>query len=148
MYSKILIATDGSDLASKAVDHGLRLAESVGAAVVIVTVTEAWSPLEMADDIQAGVLDATKVYEDAVARSAKAIIEDAMDRAVSASVVFETRHVKDCRPADGIMNTAELEACDLIVMASHGRRGLQRMLLGSQAAEVITLSKRPVLVIR
>jgi len=148
MYSKILIATDGSELAGEAVEHGLRLAESVGATVVIVTVTEAWSPLEMADDIQAGILDATKVYEDAAARSAKAILEEAANRAASTGVVSETRHVKDRKPAEGIMNTAELEECGLIVMATHGRRGLQRVLLGSQTAEVIALSKRPVLVIR
>ena len=148
MYSKILIATDGSELAGEAVEHGIRLAESVGATVVIVTVTEAWSPLEMADDIQAGILDATKVYEDAAARSAKAILEEAANRAASTGVVSETRHVKDRKPAEGIMNTAELEECGLIVMATHGRRGLQRVLLGSQTAEVIALSKRPVLVIR
>ena len=148
MYSKILIATDGSDLADKAIDHGLRLAESVGAAVVIVTVIEAWSPLEMADDVQAGKLDAIQVYEDAAARSAKAILENATNRSASTGVACETRHVKDRKPADGIMYTAELEECDLIVMASHGRRGLQRMLLGSQTAEVIALSKQPVLVIR
>jgi len=148
MYSKILIATDGSELAGEAVEHGIRLAESVGATVVIVTVTEAWSPLEMADDIQAGILDATKVYEDAAARSAKAILEEAAKMAASTGVVSETRHVKDRKPAEGIMNTAELEECGLIVMATHGRRGLQRVLLGSQTAEVIALSKRPVLVIR
>ena len=148
MYSKILIATDGSDLAGEAVEHGLRLAESVGAAIVLVTVTEPWSPLEMANDVQAGTLDAIQVYEDAVARSAKAILENATNRAASTSVVSETRHVKDSKPAEGIMNTAELEECDLIVLASHGRRGFQRMLLGSQTAAVIALSKRPVLVLR
>jgi nucleotide-binding universal stress UspA family protein len=148
MYSKILIATDGSELAGEAVEHGLRLAKSVGATVIIVTVTEFWSPLEMADDVQAGILEPIQLYEDAVARTAKAILEDATNRAASTGVVSETRHVKDRKPAEGIMNTAELEECDLIVMATHGHRGLQRMLLGSQTAEVIALSKRPVLVIR
>jgi nucleotide-binding universal stress UspA family protein len=148
MYSKILIATDGSDLAGKAVEHGLRLAKSVGATVVIVTVTELWSPLEMADDVQAGILEPIQLYEDAVARTAQAILEDATNRAASTGVAYETRHVKDRKPAEGIMNTSELEECDLIVMATHGHRGLQRMLLGSQTAEVIALSKRPVLVIR
>ena len=148
MYTRILIATDGSDLAGKAVEYGLRLAESVGAAVVILTVTEFWSPLEMADDIKAGRLDAIQAYEDASARSARAILEDATTRAASMGVAFESRHVKDRKPAEGIMDTAELEDCDLIIMASHGLRGLQRMLIGSQTAEVIALSKRPVLVLR
>ena len=148
MYNRILIATDGSDLAGQAVEHGLRLAESVGATVVIVTVTELWFPHGMAEDVNAGRLDAIQVYEDVAARSAKTILEDATTRAVSMGVVSETRHVKDRKPAEGIMDTAELEECDLIIMASHGRRGLQRMLLGSQTAEVIALSKLPVLVLR
>lgn len=148
MYAKILIATDGSELAGKAVEHGLRLAKSVGAAVVFVTVTEVWSALEIAEDLEEGNLDAVQVYETAAARSAAAILEDATARAETAGVVFETRHVKDRKPAEGIMDTAELEECDLIVMASHGHRGLKKMLIGSQTAEVITLSKRPVLVLR
>ncbi len=147
MYSRILIATDGSDLAGEAVEHGLGLAKSVGAAVVIVTVTELWSPLEMAGDVQAGELDPIQVYEDAVSRQAKAILDDVTKRAASKGVVSETRHVKDRKPAEGILETAELEECDLIVMASHGRSGLQGMLIGSQTAKVVALSKRPVLVL-
>ena len=148
MYGKILIATDGSELAGKAVEHGLRLAKSVGASVVFVTVTEVWSALEIAEDLEERSLDAVQAYETAAARSAAAILEDATARAETAGVAFETRHVKDRKPAEGIMDTAELEECDLIVMASHGHRGLKKMLIGSQTAEVITLSKRPVLVLR
>ncbi len=148
MYEKILIATDGSELAGRAVEHGLQLAKSVGAAVVFVTVTEIWSALEIAGDFERGNLDAVRAYEDATARSAEAILESATTRAAAMGVVSETRHVRDRKPAEGILDTAELEECDLIVMASHGHRGLKKMLIGSQTAEVITLSKRPVLVLR
>jgi nucleotide-binding universal stress UspA family protein len=70
------------------------------------------------------------------------------EQADSIGVVSKTRHVKERKPAEGIFDTAELEDCDLIVMASNGRRGLQKMLFGSQTSEVIALSKRPVLVLR
>lgn len=148
MYSRILIATDGSDLAGQAVDHGLRLAKALGASVVIVTVTEFWSALEMAQESRTGRRDVIQHYEAAAAQSARMILDDAARRAEAAGVAHEERHVPDARPAEGIMDTAELESCDLIVMASHGRRGIQRMLIGSQTAEVIALSKTPVLVLR
>lgn len=148
MYRKILIATDGSDLAGKAVDHGLELAKAVGADVVFVTVTELWPALGIAADIEGGKLDAVEIYEAAAAQSAQTILEEATKRAAAAEVTCSSRHVKDRKPAEGIMATAELENCDLIVMASHGRRGIQKILIGSQTAEVITLSKRPVLVLR
>ena len=148
MYQKILIATDGSELADVAVEHGVRLAESVGAKVVFLTVTELWSALRMSNEIEQGKLDAVKAYEDAESSTAEAILEGAAAKAAAIGVPSESLHVRDRRPAEGILDTAELEECDLIVMASHGRRGLGKMLLGSQTAEVLALSTRPVLVLR
>ena len=148
MYRRILIATDGSKLAQVAVEHGLELAQSVGAAAIFVTITEPWSALEMAGAAEQGRPEAIQAYEDAAARSAETILEDAKSLAQSIGVVSETRHVRDRPPAEGILETAESEQCDLIVMASHGRRGLGRMLLGSQTAEVLAHSKKPVLVLR
>ena len=148
MYKRILIATDGSELADRAVIHGLLLAESVGATVILLTVTEVWSALLMSSDIERGNLEAVEAYEDAETRSAEMILEGAKERANSVGMDCEIRHVRDRKPAEGILETAELEDCDLIVMASHGRRGLGRMLLGSQTAEVLAYSKVPVLVLR
>lgn len=148
MYKKILIATDGSDQAESAVEHGLHLAKSLGAKVVFVTVTEPWSPLDVAAEAEQGNFDAIQVYEEAMALSAKAILKRAEQLAASISVGAEALHVKDRQPAEGILEIAELENCELIIMASHGRRGIQKMLLGSQASEVISLSTRPVLVVR
>ena len=68
--------------------------------------------------------------------------------AKAAGVSCETVHVKDQHPAEGIIAAAKDKACDLIVMASHGRRGLGRLLLGSQANEVLTHSKVPALIVR
>jgi nucleotide-binding universal stress UspA family protein len=63
-------------------------------------------------------------------------------------VSCETLHVRDSHPADGIIMAASQKGCDLIVMASHGRRGVDRLLLGSQANEVLTRSKVPALIVR
>lgn len=148
VYKKILVATDGSELAGHAIDHGIALAKAVGAKVVFVTVTEQWSALEIAGEYESGDLGAIESYEAAAAKSAERILENCTKRAEAAGIVSETRHVADRRPAEGIMETSEKEDCDLIVIATHGRRGVRKMLIGSQTAEVIALSKRPVLVLR
>lgn len=147
MYNRILIGTDGSELAGKAVDHGIELARSVGAEVVFVSVTQMWSPLEMASQYEEGDLEAVSVYEDAMTRVAEKLLADCAARAEAKSVRATTRHIADMRPAEGILHIAELENCDLIVMATHGRRGLEKVLIGSQTAEVLATSQRPVLVL-
>lgn len=148
MYSKILIATDGSELADKALAHGLSLAKSLGSQVVIVTVTEIWSAWAMSygDGINAG--EAIAAYEEAEAKYAKEVLDAAGERARNAGLDFELRHVRDMRPSDGIISVARASGSDLIVMASHGRRGVNRVLLGSQTNEVVTRSEIPVLVVR
>jgi nucleotide-binding universal stress UspA family protein len=148
MYRKILIATDGSELASKAVDHGVMLAKGVGAAVIFVTATERWSAIHMAEEGERGDADPIGRYEDLAARSAQTVLAAAKTTAESAGVACETLHVPDGLPAEAIVATANEKGCDLIVMASHGRRGLNRLVLGSQTAEVLAYSKVPVLVLR
>lgn len=148
MYKKILVATDGSELAEAAVDHGIGLAKAVGAKLVFVTVTEMWSALGIASEIERGKLKAVDAYEEAAHAAAEKVLNAARDKAVQAGLAADTRHVRDERPAEGIMETAELEEADLIIMASHGRRGVNKVLLGSQTAEVLSFCKTPVLVLR
>ena len=148
MYKKILIPTDGSELADKGVAHGLDLAKAVGASAVLVSVTEIWSGLDMASKVEQGKDNPIELFETAAEQAANSILAKAAASAKAAGVAAETVHVRDREPAVGIMETAELQDCDLIVMASHGRRGLGRMLLGSQTAEVLAFSKVPVLVLR
>ena len=148
MYSRILIATDGSQLANKAVEHGLQLASSLKATAIIVTVTEIWNTVDTAGGSEEWQHDVLVAYESAAEQSAQAILDEATERAKSLGVTCESHHLRDRRPAEGIMEMAELEDCDLIVMASHGRRGVRKMLLGSETAAVISLSARPVLVLR
>lgn len=149
MYRKILIATDGSELAGKAVDHGIMLAKGTGASVIFVTVTEIWSAIEMAADAtNKGVSNSLEKYEEMAASAAQRILAAAKTAAQRAGVECDVIHVRDSAPAEGIIATANEKGCDLIVMASHGRRGLNRIVLGSQTVEVLSYSKIPVLVLR
>ncbi len=145
MYKHILIATDGSELAHKAVVQGFALAKAVGAKVTVVTVTEPWTavvPGEM------GMAFPVDEYEKGASENASGILATVKREADAAGVTCETVHMADQYPADGIIATAKDKACDLIVMASHGRRGLSRLLIGSQANQVVVHSDVPVLVVR
>jgi nucleotide-binding universal stress UspA family protein len=148
MYQHILIATDGSKTSAKAVAHGVKLAKTVGARVTMVTVTELWSALAMGAGIEAGLANPVAEYEQAVADSARKTLDEAAAVAGKEGVACTTQHVPDRRPSEGIVEAAREKKCDLIVMGSHGRRGFNRLLLGSQASEVLTLSTVPVLVVR
>ena len=144
MYKNILIATDGSELAGKAVTAGLDLAKALKAKVTVVTATEPWTTMMTGE---AAVAFPIEEYEKAGAENAARILEAVAASAKSAQVGCETVHVNDF-PAEAIVDTAKAKGCDLIVMASHGRRGLSKLLLGSQATRVLTLSPVPVLVCR
>jgi len=147
MYNNILIAFDGSDLAQKAVLDGLKLAKQLDSSVTFVTVTELWSTLGMAVEPYNEKINPTESYEAIQDRWAEKVLADAADKAQKLGVACETIH-KVNEPAEGIIEVAKTKGCDLIVMASHGRRGFKKILLGSVANEVTTLSPVPVLVIR
>ena len=148
MYKRILIATDGSELATKAVEHALLLAKLAQAPVVVATVTEAWSSFDLAREARQGTQNPIAQYEEMANSTANRVLEKASQVAKSHGVSCELVHVRDRHPAEGILAAATEKGCDLIVMASHGRRGISRMLLGSQANEVLTHSKIPVLIVR
>jgi nucleotide-binding universal stress UspA family protein len=145
MFKHLLIATDGSELATKALSSGLKLAKSLGARVLAVTVTEPWSSMVSGEAVTFDF--PIKEYEKAAAENAAQILGKVREEALTLGVECETLHVNGF-PADAIIETATAKACDLIVMASHGRRGIARLLLGSQATRVVTLSSVPVLICR
>jgi nucleotide-binding universal stress UspA family protein len=149
MYTRILIATDGSELAEKGVDQGLALAKGLNADVTILTATEpavmigsgagmAWTS---SADVMDELIRANK-------EQSEAILSAARRKAEAAGVSCKTIYVADRYAGDAIIETAEAEGQNLIVMASHGRRGLGRLLLGSQASEVLSRSKVPVLIVK
>jgi nucleotide-binding universal stress UspA family protein len=149
MYSHILISTDGSELAGKGLDHGLSLARALGSKVTIVTVTE---PFPIFADAAGGGwspgLVAPEGYEEDQKAYADGILAAAGSAADTAGVLASVLHVAKSHPAEAIVETARSQGCELIVMASHGRRGLGRLVLGSQTSEVVASSPVPVLVVR
>ncbi len=149
MYKNILIATDGSELAQKGLEHGLSLAKSLDAKVVVLTVTEPFPVYGMAGNFAwVGSPADIESYNQSSKEFAEKVLAAAAEAANKMGVPTETMHADDSTPAEAILATAEAKECSLIVMASHGRRGLNRILLGSQTLEVVTHSKVPVLVIK
>ena len=144
MYKHILIATDGSELAGKAVTVGLELAKCLNARVTAVNVTEPWSATVTGEPVlMFPMID----YDKFAAESARHILSTVSAASEKAEVACETLHVSGY-PAESIVETAQTKGCDLVVMASHGRRGLSKLLLGSQTTKVLALATMPVLVCR
>lgn len=145
MYKRLLISTDGSELADKAVTQGLELAARIGAGVVALRVMAPPAPLVME-----GVVVAYPVEE--ARKQAQAQIEQQMQgiaaRAKAAGVELVTRTAENDQAWRAIIETAEAECADLIVMASHGRRGVSALVLGSETHKVLTHTTIPVLVCR
>jgi nucleotide-binding universal stress UspA family protein len=145
MYKHILIATDGSELAAKAQAQGLELARALKAQVTVLTVTAPF-PMPGYGTIPAeGLVEA---HEKATKEGAARILASATAAAKALGLACETLHVKNEEPAQVIVDTAQSKGCDLVVMASHGYRGVKRVLLGSVAVKVLTHSKTPVLICR
>lgn len=149
MYHHILISTDGSETATKGLDHGLTLAKALGSKVTIITVTEPF-PVYAAAAGGAWVtpVDMNGGYEESQKELADGILKAAKEAADKIGVPAEVLHVPDAFAAEAIVETAKTRECSLICMSSHGRRGLGRLLLGSQTAEVLAHSPVPVLVVR
>jgi nucleotide-binding universal stress UspA family protein len=146
MYKHILIATDGSELAQKAETAGLVLARELKARVTALVVAEPLDALTALAD--RGLPSPVADYDDRVVSFANRVLWGVKERAKNIGVACNTALVKERHPAEGILETARERGCDLIVMASHGRRGISKMLLGSQAIKVVTQAAVPVLVCR
>ncbi len=149
MYKNILIPTDGSPLAEKAVDEGLALAKALGAKVTILTVVEPFEVMRhfaTADHEQ--LTETFALYERESAARARALLDSAVARASTAGVTAVAAQVESGYPHEAIVKTADEQGADLIVMASHGRKGMAAILIGSETMKVLTHGKIPVLVLR
>lgn len=145
MYKNILIPTDGSDLTAKAVEQGVVFAKEIGAKITAVTVTEPFHLLSVAPD----QLEYTPIeYKKHAAAHAQKVLGVVSAAAKLAGVVCETLHLEHEHVYQAIIDAATARKCDLIVMASHGRRGVSAVVLGSETVKVLTHSKIPVLVYR
>lgn len=145
MYSHLLLPTDGSKLSNRAIDEGLALARQVGARVTVLTVVE---PLRSFSASSEMVADVLANFEKTSRENAGKVLQAAVDKAGELGVQIDTTFAHASNPYREIISTATNAGCDLIVMASHGRRGVDALLLGSVTQKVLTHSSIPVLVIR
>ena len=145
MFQHLLLAIDDSELAGKALAQGLALAKQLKAKVTIVTVTKPWPAAPYGTMPSPSLID---IYAKTSAENAAHILSSAATAAEKAGVACTTLYIKDQYPAEAIIAAAKDHACDLIVMASHGRGALGRLLLGSEALKVVTLSPVPVFICR
>jgi nucleotide-binding universal stress UspA family protein len=146
MYKNILLPTDGSALSQVAIDNGLQFAKSVGARITGFYVMLERAPESFEDfapaDVKAPNLDEVAQQE------AEKYLRMIADRAQAMGVPCQTHAMKHTSPHQAIITIATNTGCDLIVMASHGKKGITGELVGSETARVITNCKIPVLVYR
>jgi nucleotide-binding universal stress UspA family protein len=147
MYKNILVATDGTRLSGKAVTHAVALAKALGAGL---------TAFYASPDYPLPVYAEGAIVEPMTRREYAALCKDEADRilgavaakAESARVPFNGVHTINSTPWRAILAAARKHRCDVVVMASHGRRGVSAMLLGSETQKVLTHSKIPVIVVR
>jgi nucleotide-binding universal stress UspA family protein len=150
MYKSILVATDGSTLSAEAVKEAVMLAKGIGAKL---TAIHAMRDSEAYVNERYNVLPALaapvkKKYKEEFAAYSKKILDDACAEGAAAGIECARVSVTSESPYEAIIKQAAKSKCDLIMMASHGRRGLEGVLLGSETQKVLTHSKIPVLVVR
>ena len=145
MYTHILIPTDGSELSDKAVQHGIALAKRIEAKVTALTVLTPFRVFTMNAQL---IEDTPAEYERRMQQYAEKTLGAVARAAQAEGVTCETIRFEHEHPYEAIIGTAASRGCDLIVMASHGRRGMSAIVLGSETVKVLTHSKIPVLVFR
>lgn len=144
MYKRILIPTDGSERSLKAIEGAARFAKPLGATLVIMTVIEPYSYTNLAEYRPESI----EQYDERVTAEAEERLAEAKKIADAAGVEDKTVMVKSFSPAEAIIEQAEKNGCDIIFMASHGRKGIAAVLLGSETQKVLTHSRFPVMVYR
>jgi nucleotide-binding universal stress UspA family protein len=144
MFKRILVPTDGSDLSNKAIIAAVDLAKTLKASLVGMTTLEPYSYSNLSEYRPETLDDYEERMDKAGAERLAAIVQ----AAAPVGVAVETVAVRSFSPYEAIIDTAKGKGCDLIVMASHGRRGLNAVLLGSETQKVLTHSSIPVMVYR
>lgn len=144
MYQRILVPTDGSEITAKAVASAIALAKLSSATLVTISVKEPF-PYSAISEMQPVP---PQEFYDAQERIAQDRVKAVLGAAAAAGVACEGSTVEALHPWEAILDMAKDKACDLIVMASHGRRGMAALLIGSETSRVLTHSPLPVLVIK
>ncbi len=147
MYKRILVATDGSTLSKKAVSSAVELAALSGAELVAVKVTPRYPQSYFEGSLPLSASEISKIekgWTEVAQKVLDAVLKSANAKGVQAKAVV----VKSDIVSDALIAAAKKHKADLIVMASHGRRGIKRLLLGSETQQVLTHANIPVLVLR
>ena len=147
MYDRILVATDGSTLSKKAVRGAIDLASSLGAELVVLNVVPRYPTSYFEGGSSVSTEDVGRI-EAQWAENGQAVIDAAQKTAQAQGVKTRAVIMQSDEVATSIMAAAKKHKCGLIVMASHGRKGIKRILLGSETQQVLTYSAIPVLVLR
>jgi nucleotide-binding universal stress UspA family protein len=147
MYTRILVATDGSALSKKAVTSAIQLAATCGAELVALKVVPRYPQAYFEGSIPLSAEEISRV-ETQWTESAQALLAQVEKSAKSKGVVTKAVTVKSDVVSEAIISAAKKHKADVIVMASHGRKGIKRLLLGSETQQVLTHSHIPVLVLR
>jgi nucleotide-binding universal stress UspA family protein len=147
MYKHILIPTDGSETADKGVKAGLKFAKWAGARVTVFTAMPEYR-MPTASEVAARRVMPIAEYERRAMAQAKKRLDGVARRAKAAGVKLDAEAVLSDRPAEAIIEAARKKRCDLIFLASHGRRGLSALLNGSYTETILRHSKTPTLVYR
>ena len=144
MYQRILVPTDGSEITGKAVTTAISLAKALGAQLFTVSVKEPF-PYSAISEMQP---TPPQEFYDAQERIAAERVAAVVAISEAAGVPCRGHTVEALHPWEAIIDHATKSQCDLLVMASHGRRGVSALLLGSETQRVLTHTKVPVLVVR
>ena len=144
MYQRILVPTDGSELSLKAVQSAVSLARLTGATLSVLSVKEPF-PYSAISEMQPVP---PQEFYDAQERIAASRVKAVTEAATAAGVGCQGFTVEALHPWEAILDLAKTQQCDLIVMASHGRRGMAALLIGSETSRVLTHSPLPVLVVK
>ena len=144
MVQRILVPTDGSDISAKAIQAAIDLARLSGAQMVALSVKE---PFPYSAISEMHPVSPQEFYDNQE-RVASERVKKAVDAAQAAGLACKGNTVEALHPWQAILDQAKAEACDLIVMASHGRRGLNALLLGSETQKVLTHGTLPVMVVK
>lgn len=147
MYKNLLVATDGSELSNKAVAHAIDLAHALDANLTAFYAAPDYPTPTYADGVVYEPIS-RKEYSKAAADEAKKILDSVCAKAKKSEVACKSAYAIAASPWEGILSAAKKHKCDGIVMASHGRRGVSALLLGSETQKVLTHSKLPVIVVR
>lgn len=145
MFKTILVPTDGSLLSHKAIDAAIAFCQLAGGKIIGLSVAEPYpySPLS-----ESAMMVDANLYQEQMNRMAHLHVQKIADAALAGGVQYETQVAQSFNPSDEIVDIAQKRHCDVIFMASHGRKGLNKLFVGSETQKVLAHTTLPVLVFR